>query len=109
MSAAANVNTQNVQMVSTSTAVKQTSGFTFASTKTEKKDTKTEASVINISDLGQILQELKVTVPVTGNIPQTNIEAKEGYSGAISWSPADSTFSPATVYTACLLYTSRCV
>ena len=37
VSAAANVNTQNVQMVSTSTAVKQTSGFTFASTKTEKE------------------------------------------------------------------------
>lgn len=99
-SASADTNAQTVQMVNASTAAKQSSMFTFASTQTEKKDNRTETAVINLSDLGQILQELKVAVPVTGDVPQADIEEKEWYSGTISWSPADSTFFPATVYTA---------
>lgn len=43
---------------------------------------------------------LSVTAPVKAATPQTTIASGTGYTGDITWSPADDAFSAATVYTA---------
>lgn len=46
-----------------------------------------------------------LTVPVTGAIPDSSIDAKPQYSGTVTWSPNDSPFLGGTVYTATITLT----
>ena len=50
--------------------------------------------------------EYDVTQPAKNGTPQATHDAGTGYTAAISWSPADSTFAASTVYTATVVYTA---
>ena len=47
-----------------------------------------------------------ITPPSLGDTPVTNLDSSQ-YSGTISWSPSDSTFAAATVYTATITLTPK--
>jgi formylglycine-generating enzyme required for sulfatase activity len=48
-----------------------------------------------------------VTAPVSGQTPVTTITETDQYTGTVSWSPSDSTFSTETVYTATITLTEK--
>ncbi len=48
-----------------------------------------------------------VTAPVTGETPVSSITETSEYTATISWSPADATFEPGTVYTATITITPK--
>ncbi|NPV91921.1 MAG: choice-of-anchor D domain-containing protein [Firmicutes bacterium] len=48
-----------------------------------------------------------VTAPVKGAAPVDTIAATDEYTATISWSPADATFAPSTVYTATITITPK--
>ncbi len=51
--------------------------------------------------------ELFVNNPVTENTPQTTIMPGSGYTGKITWNPADPKFTGGTVYTATITLTAE--
>lgn len=51
-------------------------------------------------------QAIAITAPVAGATPQGTIAAGEGYTGSITWEPADASFGNDTVYTANVVLTA---
>ncbi len=56
----------------------------------------TVPAVVEISDVN----DLAITPPVVGAVPQKTVEAKLAYGGSILWQPADAVFLPQTSYMA---------
>lgn len=73
----------------------------YSGTVTSDPTTAVAAVVIDIAAIPG------VTVPAKGATPETTITATAQYTGAVTWSPNDSTFAVETVYTATITLTAK--
>ncbi len=64
----------------------------------------TDAQVISSS---YVANHLQVAAPITGNKPQTSIDATDAYSGSISWNPVSQSFAANTSYAAQIVLTAK--
>ncbi len=73
------------------------------SSGTEDSSSTSTTSVETITDFS----ELEITIPVTGDVPQSEIAETDSYTGTISWNCTSGVFKAETSYTATIVLTAN--
>ncbi|MCD8354267.1 MAG: HlyD family efflux transporter periplasmic adaptor subunit [Clostridiales bacterium] len=102
-SAASSAPVLSLLTASTGSSAEANAVVSASSEESSTEDSSSADTVTTITDFS----ELEITIPVTGDVPQSDIADTDTYTGTISWNCTSGVFKAETSYTATIVLTAN--